>query len=664
MRKINIKTSGANYDIILGNRILEHLNPYLEKYDKILILSNDRVGKLYFEDIKKLLIKENIYFFELPDGEENKNIDSIYKVYDFMIENDFTRSSAIVSLGGGVICDMGGFVGATYMRGIDFIQIPTSLLAQVDASIGGKTAIDHKKGKNLIGAFKQPKLVLIDIDFLLTLEDKEFSSGMGEVIKYSLIIYSRDREFYEFLNKNSEKLSKFYLEKNMTDEIKEILEDLIYKSCMIKKYYVENDELEKGERALLNLGHTYAHTLETLFHFKNITHGEAVSKGIIFEMSLSNVEKTFIDTTIKLFEKYKINPYPVFFEKEILLKTLAKDKKNSFGNINFILFDENLKIYKSKVSEEKIIESIDKFKNRFIKGIIDIGTNSCRLFLAQVYIESGNIKIEKELLKDVKIVKLGEDLTKNHFILEKAIKRTIEQLKIYKKIANSYGSFTLSAFATSATRDAENGSDFLEEVKKLGIDIRCISGETEAKYNFYGNSLVFEEKILVLDIGGGSTEFSLGQGKNIEFIKSLNIGAVRAKELFFKNEDYSNKNMENMVEWVYNNLRVLDISKPYKLVGVAGTLTTQVSVLEKMLKYDREIVHKYEISLDKIKSNLELFLSCDLEKRKNIIGLEEKRADVIIPGTLILIAVMEFLKVDTIVVSESDNLNGAMVSYE
>lgn len=652
MRKIKINTNSSTYDIILGKDILNEINNYIKNYDKILVLTNDKVGKIYKCQILSCINHKNLFYFELPDGEEYKNLDSITKIYDFMINHDFTRKSLIISLGGGVITDMGGFVGATYMRGIDFIQIPTSLLAQVDASIGGKTGIDHKKGKNLIGAFKQPKLVLIDTNFIKTLDEKQISSGMGEIIKYSLIIYNEDKSFYEFLEKNQ--------------KLDEILEEIIFRSLNIKKYYVEKDELELGDRALLNLGHTYAHALETLFHFKNITHGEAVSKGIIFELFLSNIDKDFIDRTKKIFEKYNINPNPIYFEEDIFIKILAKDKKNSFGNINFILFDENLKIRKDKVHTEKILEIARIFKNRYVKGIIDIGTNSCRLFLAQVLDENNKISIEKELLKEVKIVKLGQDLTKNHYLLDVAITRTIDAIKNYKDLATSFGAEKLKAFATSATRDASNGDKFLKLVRDLNVPIDCIDGDMEARYNFNGNTQAFSGEILVIDIGGGSTEFAYGNKNEIKFLKSLNIGAVRCKEMFFKDEDYSKKNINKMNDWINENLKEINIEnlENIKLIGVAGTLTTQVSVLEKMIKYDRDLVHKYILRKDEINKNLDLFLSKNLEDRKKIIGLEEKRSDVIIPGTIILLAILDYLNKDEIIVSESDNLNGAMINND
>ena len=308
-----------------------------------------------------------------------------------------------------------------------------------------------------------------------------------------------------------------------------------------------------------------------------------------------------------------------------------------------------------------------KEKNdRYTKGIIDIGTNSCRLFIAEVFENKNGIKILNELTKEVEIVKLGEDVNQNNFLKDEAIERTLECLKKYKRKADTYNVKKLKAFATSATRDAKNRDMFLQKVRDLGIDIKCISGEEEAELNFLGNSLVFDEPILVVDIGGGSTEFTLGENNKINFIKSINIGAVRATEKFFPKENYSSENIEKCREWVKKNIEEIKKIKNEKfiLVGVAGTATTQISVKKEMEIYDSQKVHMSEITIEELEKNLELYISKDLESRKNITGLEPKRADVIIAGTIILITILKELDRKKIVVSESDNLVGAMTKEE
>ena len=306
------------------------------------------------------------------------------------------------------------------------------------------------------------------------------------------------------------------------------------------------------------------------------------------------------------------------------------------------------------------------YQGKNIKGIIDIGTNSCRLFIAELENTSEGKKIKRELVKDVEIVKLGEGVNKTHNLNPNAIKRTLDCLKKYKEKASSYGVENIRAFATSAVRDAENREIFLQEVLKLGIKIECISGKTEATLNFLGNSLVFKDRILVVDIGGGSTEFTLGKDKSIDFIQSINIGAVRATEKFFSDNDYSEEKLEKCKAWIRKNLEILKTIKDrdFKLIGVAGTATTQISVRDKMEIYDSSKVHMTTLTLDELKENLSLFLSKNFEERKNIIGLEEKRADVIIAGTLILLTILEELNQDKIIISESDNLSGAITREE
>lgn len=306
------------------------------------------------------------------------------------------------------------------------------------------------------------------------------------------------------------------------------------------------------------------------------------------------------------------------------------------------------------------------YQGKNIKGIIDIGTNSCRLFIAELENTSEGKKIKRELVKDVEIVKLGEGVNKTHNLNPNAIKRTLDCLKKYKEKASSYGVENIRAFATSAVRDAENRDIFLQEVSKLGIKIECISGKTEATLNFLGNSLVFKDRILVVDIGGGSTEFTLGKDKSIDFIQSINIGAVRATEKFFSDNDYSEEKLEKCKAWIRKNLEILKNIKDrdFKLIGVAGTATTQISVRDKMEIYDSSKVHMATLTLDELKENLSLFLSKNFEGRKNIIGLEEKRADVIIAGTLILLTILEELNQDKIIISESDNLSGAITREE
>lgn len=278
MNTINIKLNHCEYKIFINDTNF-NFGPIqsLIKNRKIAIISNDVVAPIYLDALKSALKNFNteLFSFILPDGEQYKNQKSWLSILDFLADNQFNRTDLLISLGGGVICDMTGFAAASWMRGIDFIQIPTSLLAQVDASVGGKTGINHNKGKNLIGAFHQPKAVLINTSTLRTLPTKEIKSGLGEAIKYGFI---NQPNFIAWLSNHSQSIKKLDLS---------VLSQLISYCCQYKADIVQQDEKESGIRALLNLGHTFAHAIETYTKYKNYTHGEAVSIGMVMAAELS-----------------------------------------------------------------------------------------------------------------------------------------------------------------------------------------------------------------------------------------------------------------------------------------------------------------------------------------------------------------------------------------
>lgn len=670
METLKINLSNTSYDIYIGSNTLENINIFLEPYDSILILSNTKVGKLYREkflskisdEIKKSKIVE---FFEIQDGEEYKNSETLNSIYDFMLNRGFLRNSLILTLGGGVVCDMGGFAAATFMRGIDFIQIPTSLLAQVDASIGGKVAINHGSFKNSIGAFYQPKAVFIDIDFLATLPQREFQSGLGEVIKHTLI--EREPSLFQFLSDNSEEILKLNPDK---------LIQMIKKSCQIKKEIVEKDEKELGERAFLNLGHTYAHALESAYHFKNISHGEAVAKGLIFELKVSELFKPEAAETIsklslkleEIFKKFKIDTAPVSLEGRCLLANMRKDKKNSSGSIAFIILEDIGKLEKHSVPEKLILKANESFKNIIVKSVIDMGTNSTRLLIAEALFheEKRNWSIRRNLLELVTITRLGKGVNLSKELSEEAMSETLDCTKYYFDLSKEYGAESIKGFATSAVRDAKNRDEFLKRANGIGVDVLCISGDLEAKLSLIGNNTLFpESRIGIIDIGGGSTEFSLGDSKTIDFLQSYNVGAVRVSEMFFKDNSYTPENIQSASEWIDEKLEELkkfrDID--FKLLGVAGTITTEASVLEGMEIYDPAKIHLYPLTQRDIERNLALFLSLTSEERRELPGLEPKRADVIIAGTLILKRILLLLGKESITASEVDNLEGAIISF-
>ena len=652
-------------DIYVGSNIISKLNDYTEDFDKILIFSNETIADLYFEKFKSTLNeKDKIFYFAIKDGEEYKNIESILPVYDFMLENNFSRKSLIISLGGGVICDMGGYISATYMRGIEFIQVPTSLLAQVDASVGGKVAINHPKCKNMIGSFKNPYRVIIDVEFLKTLPKREFKSGMGELLKHSFL--TKDKSYLGYIENNVEKI------KNLDNKV---LENIVEQSIRIKKHYVDIDPFEKGERTFLNLGHTYAHALESFFDYKAFTHGEAVAKGVIFDLELSllrgKINNEYLERAKNIFKLFNIDTDLIYLPSDKFISLMRKDKKNSFSKIITILLDSEGHLSKTEIKEDEIIKIIDKYRNNFLRASIDIGTNSCRLFIAEVLKDNKNITFKKEIYKDLEIVKLGEDVNKNKFLKEEAIERTLKCLKKYREIVDKYSmeEKNIICFATSATRDANNSDYFIKKVyDETKIKINCISGDEEAYINFKGVISSFDknfkENILVFDIGGGSTEFTLGNINGIKKEISLNIGSVRITEKFFLDNGIYNYCEENRIkakEWVKENLKELKDFKNenFTLIGVAGTTTTQVSVREKMEVYDSEKIHLSSLTSKEINDNLNLFIK-NINKQE-IKGLDPKRKDIIIGGSIILKEILEYFEKDFVIVSENDNLMGAIL---
>ena len=652
-------------DIYVGSNIISILNDYTKDFDKILIFSNETIADLYFEKFKSTLNeKDKIFYFAIEDGEEYKNIESILPVYDFMLENNFSRKSLVISLGGGVICDMGGYISATYMRGIEFIQVPTSLLAQVDASVGGKVAINHPKCKNMIGSFKNPYRVIIDVEFLKTLPKREFKSGMGELLKHSFL--TKDKSYLGYIENNVEKI------KNLDNKV---LENIVEQSIRIKKHYVDIDPFEKGERTFLNLGHTYAHALESFFDYKAFTHGEAVAKGVIFDLELAllrkKIDKEYLKRAKNIFRLFNIDTDLIYLPSDKFISLMRKDKKNSFSKIITILLDSEGHLSKTEIKEDEIIKIIDKYRNNFLRASIDIGTNSCRLFIAEVLKDNKNITLKKEIYKDLEIVKLGEDVNKNKFLKEEAIERTLKCLKKYREIVDKYSmeEKNIICFATSATRDANNSDYFIKKVyDETKIKINCISGDEEAYINFKGVISSFDknfkENILVFDIGGGSTEFTLGNINGIKKEISLNIGSVRITEKFFLDNGIYNYCEENRIkakEWVKENLKELKDFKNenFTLIGVAGTTTTQVSVREKMEVYDSEKIHLSSLTSKEINDNLDLFIK-NINKQE-IKGLDPKRKDVIIGGTIILKEILEYFEKDFVIVSENDNLMGAIL---
>ncbi|MBN8442933.1 MAG: 3-dehydroquinate synthase [Thauera sp.] len=333
MRTLNVALGDRAYPIHIGPGLLarpELLLPAL-KTPRAIIVTNDRVGPLYLERLRATLegAGVSVSAVELPDGEAHKNWQTLNLIFDALLEGRCERSTTLIALGGGVVGDMGGFAAATYQRGMPFIQVPTTLLAQVDSSVGGKTAINHPLGKNMIGAFYQPRLVLADTVTLDTLDARELAAGAAEVIKYGLI---RDPEFFVWLEDNLDRL--------LARE-PEALAFAIERSCRNKAEVVAADETEQGERALLNLGHTFGHAIETGMGYGEWLHGEAVAAGTMMAAELSRrlgwLTQQDVDRIGRLFERAGLPVWGPALGVERYLELMSHDKKVEAGRLRLVL---------------------------------------------------------------------------------------------------------------------------------------------------------------------------------------------------------------------------------------------------------------------------------------------------------------------------------------
>lgn len=347
MNKVNININNdlkINYDILVEKGLINDTGKLVKEVlrgKRALIVTDDIVDKFYTETVKKSLEKENIItsVCVLENGETNKNIESIYNIYSSLAKNELSRKDIIIALGGGVIGDMAGYAAAAWMRGIDFVQIPTTLLACVDSSVGGKTGINIKEGKNLVGAFHSPRLVIMDSDVLNTLPKREFNAGMAEVIKHAFLF---DKKLLEYLENNSSFDMDFILKRN----------------CELKGHIVEIDYKEKKERMFLNFGHTIGHSVENAAGYGVLLHGEAVAIGVIFAIEYGikkNItkDKTLLERAKNIFNKFSL---PTEIPSNINLKDAIKlDKKRSDDEINFVFLEDIEKPLINKVSINDIV---------------------------------------------------------------------------------------------------------------------------------------------------------------------------------------------------------------------------------------------------------------------------------------------------------------------
>ena len=332
MRTLKLNLAEKSYPIYIGQGLLSQ-GELLTKHisgKQVMIVTNTTVAPLYLEKVKSLLGDYQVSEVVLPDGEEHKTLDTVNLIFSALLEARFDRSCTLIALGGGVVGDMTGFAAASYQRGVSFIQIPTTLLSQVDSSVGGKTGVNHVLGKNMIGAFYQPKCVVIDVDTLDTLEDREYSAGMAEVIKYGLL---GNIDFLHYLQNNID---------GLMSRDKSMIIESVYRSCEDKADIVAQDELEAGKRALLNLGHTFGHAIENTLGYGNYLHGEAISVGMLMAAKLSQLEDQLSANEVgeiqHLLEKSNL---PISISGKItasdFMAAMSVDKKVIDGNIRLIL---------------------------------------------------------------------------------------------------------------------------------------------------------------------------------------------------------------------------------------------------------------------------------------------------------------------------------------
>ena len=354
---LNVELADKSYPIYIGSDLLSSkslLSDHIQG-KQVMVVTNTTIAPLYLEKLKDALSDFNVESVILPDGEEFKTLETLNKVFDALLKAKFDRSSTLVALGGGVVGDITGYAAASYQRGVNFIQVPTSLLSQVDSSVGGKTGVNHELGKNMIGAFYQPKAVIIDVDTLDTLSDQEYSAGMAEVIKYGLL---GNADFFYMLETNIESI----MARN-----KDLIIEIIFNSCKDKASIVALDEFERGKRALLNLGHTFGHGIENAFGYGNYLHGEAVSIGMVMATKLSMDEGYLSnEDAIRVESILSKADLPISIKKSIgsetLIEAMSLDKKSIDGKIRLVLLKA---LGDSYLTDSYSKENFNKVVNNF-----------------------------------------------------------------------------------------------------------------------------------------------------------------------------------------------------------------------------------------------------------------------------------------------------------
>jgi 3-dehydroquinate synthase len=331
---LTVELGSRSYPILIGNGLLARrgiLDPHLRRRD-VMIVTNETVAPIYLEPVRALLAGSELATTVLPDGEQHKTMATVGRVLDALVAARYGRDCVIVALGGGVVGDVAGFAAAVYQRGVDFIQVPTTLLAQVDSAVGGKTGVNHPGGKNLLGAFHQPVCVLADTDTLRTLPDRELAAGLAEVVKYGLIA---DATLFDWLEKQAE---------NLLRRDPAALGHIVRRSCELKAEVVGQDERERGRRALLNLGHTFGHAIELQAGYGEWLHGEAVAAGTCMAAEFSarhgTLDAGVVERIRQLFRRLQLPVNPPPADPGEFLAAMGMDKKVVAGQIRLVLLDD------------------------------------------------------------------------------------------------------------------------------------------------------------------------------------------------------------------------------------------------------------------------------------------------------------------------------------
>lgn len=359
MAEIQVNLGERTYAIYVGEGLLKDTGKMLIRLKgigkKTVVITDTTVGKLYGDLVTSSLKEEGFqpFLLRIPPGEKEKSWERVNDLYDRLVDLHLERTSLIIALGGGVIGDLAGFVASTFLRGIPYAQLPTTLLAQVDSSVGGKVAINHPRGKNLIGSFYQPRVVISDLRTLATLPDREFLSGLAEIIKYGVI---RDRNLFFFLRENMDKIKRHDLPS---------LEKAVTRSCQIKAEVVEKDEREEGLRAILNYGHTIGHAIEAATGYSRFTHGEAVALGMVcagkISLKMGMLEYQEYDFQKGLLQEAGLPTVLSDVDRKKIMESMSLDKKIRDGKSRFVLARRMGEVaICDSVKEEIVIESLEE----------------------------------------------------------------------------------------------------------------------------------------------------------------------------------------------------------------------------------------------------------------------------------------------------------------